>query len=370
VKYISLREPSGYGVAARRYLLALMGAGVPLTWTPMVPGPGWRLGYEPYLARSISDPQFASICNRRIDYDTLLVHTVPEYFPRWRAMEPGKRIVGYTTWETTRLSYHWPPLLNAMDLLLVPSQWNRDVFRECGVTTPIEVVPHITHPGPFPERSPPTEIVFYTIGPWTVRKAMANVLEAYCRAFRSGERVRLIVKTSPEDFTRPPALRRLARYFGSATAAISRVLGRHRSHAPVEVVTRTLSDSEIDAFHIKGDCFVSLSHGEGWSIPAFDAAAFGNPVISTRFGGPLEYLSAASAYLVDCTLAAVQDPREPRSYARNQDWAMPDLDVAARLMRDIYERNDEARARGRTLAREVRTRFAETAVLHTMLSVL
>ena len=285
-------------------------------------------------------------------------------------MEPGKRIVGYTTWETTRLPHHWPPLLNVMDLLLVPSQWNKDVFRECGVTTPIEVVPHIIHPGPFAKTSSPTEIIFYTIGPWTARKAMADVLEAYCRAFHLGESVRLIIKTSPEDFTRSPALRRLGGSLGTASAAISRILRKHRSHAPVEVITETLSDAEIDAFHAKGDCFVSLSHGEGWSIPAFDAAAFGNPVINTRFGGPLDYLPEKSAYLVDCTMTAVQDPRAPRSYARNQNWAVPDLDVAATLMREIYERNDEARARGRGLAAKVRTRFAEATVLETLLSVL
>jgi glycosyltransferase involved in cell wall biosynthesis len=365
-----MHEPSGYGVAARRYLQALVRSGVQVTWTPMILGSGWSLGYQPHLARSISDPQFVSICNRDIDYDTVLVHTVPEYFPRWRATEPGKRIVGYTTWETTRLPSHWPPLLNSMDLLLVPSQWNKDVFRESGVTIAIEVVPHIAHPGPFLKTLPQTEIVFYTIGPWTTRKATASVLEAYCQAFRSGERVRLVVKTSPEDFTCPPVLRRFGSFFGSAKAAISCVLRKHRGHAPVEVVTKTLSEAEIDGLHLKGNCFVSLSHGEGWSIPAFDAAAFGNPVINTRFGGPLEYLSAESAYLVDCNLAAVHDSRATKSYAKNQNWAMPDLDIAARLMREIYERNDEARARGQLLAHQVRTRFAETAVLNTMLSVL
>ena len=90
VKYVSLREPSGYGVAARRYLLALTGAGVPVTWTPMVLGSGWRLGYEPYLARTISDPQLASICNVTIDYNTLLVHAVPEYFPAGGRWNPAR----------------------------------------------------------------------------------------------------------------------------------------------------------------------------------------------------------------------------------------------------------------------------------------
>jgi hypothetical protein len=92
LKYVSLLEHSGYGVAARRYLLALARAGVDLSWVPMVPGNRWRLGYEPYLDTAIGDPRLGAFCNRKIDYDTVLVHTVPEYYPIWRSLEPGQAL--------------------------------------------------------------------------------------------------------------------------------------------------------------------------------------------------------------------------------------------------------------------------------------
>lgn len=366
LKYVSLDEPSGYGIAARRYLSALARRGFPVTWAPMVPGRGWGLGYEPARSTMGGDAALRRLCHREIDYDTVLVHAVPEYFPLWRAREPGKRIIGYTTWETDRPPDHWPALLDGVDLLLVPCAWNRDVFRAHGVTTPIAVVPHIVHPGPYPESPPGDERVFYTIGPWTARKAVGNVLEAYARAFRRSDRVRLVVKTSREDFTRGRYLRGLL----GARAAVRRFLRAHRDCAAIELVAETVPDGAIDALHAAADCYVGLGHGEGWSIPAFDAAAFGNAVVTTGFGGPLEYLSPSTADLVDYTLVPVVDRRGRASYGPTQRWAEPDLDVAAAFLRAIYERPEQARARARALALEVRRRFSESAVLAPMLEAI
>src|SRR5688572_4817848 len=40
VKYVSLAEPSGYGIAALGYLNGLRTAAVPLAWVPLFQGPG------------------------------------------------------------------------------------------------------------------------------------------------------------------------------------------------------------------------------------------------------------------------------------------------------------------------------------------
>ena len=90
---MSLYEASGYGVAARRYLRGLRKTSISLTWTPMVPGRGWGMGYEPFAGKEIGAPELDSICNQEVEYDTVLVHTVPEYYPFWKKKEPGKRII-------------------------------------------------------------------------------------------------------------------------------------------------------------------------------------------------------------------------------------------------------------------------------------
>src|SRR5262245_66669261 len=110
-------------------MLALRNCGVPITWTPMVAG---NSGYIQFPGSINHDSELASICNLKISYDTVIVHTVPEYYPMWAKQEKGKRLIGYTVWETDHLPHHWPQLLNPLDRIFVPCNWNREVFQTCG----------------------------------------------------------------------------------------------------------------------------------------------------------------------------------------------------------------------------------------------
>jgi len=372
IKFVSIHEPNGYGEAARRYIAGLAAAGVPLTWTPMVRGRAWGLGYEPYEGTA-SDSPLGALCNRPLDYDTVIVHTVPEYFPAWRSREAGKRIVGLTVWETDRPPAHWPALLNAMDLLLVPCEWNRDVFRRHGVTTRIEVVPHAAPSGAIPPAGGrqrfavrPGDFCFYTINAWTTRKALWATIEAFLDAFTADDPVVLVVKTSPEDFTR----RRWLRLGPGTRRAVGRILARYERPARVVLITETLGDPELLALHAAGDCYVSLTRGEGWGLGAFDAATFGRPVIMTGYGGQLDWLKAESAYLVRHTLVPVDDPRARASYSPDQRWAEADRGHASRLMREVHDCREAAAARGMALQRHVHARFGQAAVAERLLGAL
>ena len=108
---------------------------------------------------------------------------VPEYYPTFVDVEPGKKVVGYTVWETDKIPAHWSPLLNAVDHLMVPCDWNRQVFREGGIHGPIDVVPHIlpefSDEGPDDGESlipgvSDDDFVFYSIGTWTTRKVQGE----------------------------------------------------------------------------------------------------------------------------------------------------------------------------------------------------
>jgi len=114
VKYISLYGALGYFTAAKRYMLGLRNAGVPFTWTPMIPGRSWGISLEPFAGESIGDQELDPFCNRRIEYDTVIIHTSPDLYPFWIQREPHKRIIGYTVWETDRLPNRWLPHLNAV----------------------------------------------------------------------------------------------------------------------------------------------------------------------------------------------------------------------------------------------------------------
>ena len=117
VKYISLYEESGYGVAAKLYLESLLDSNINITWTPMVRGKNIGMTYEPFLEQSIGEDKLDAICNKPVNYDMVLVHTIPEFFPYWKEQEPDKYLIGYTVWETTKPPDHWKDLINQFQVV-------------------------------------------------------------------------------------------------------------------------------------------------------------------------------------------------------------------------------------------------------------
>lgn len=387
LKYVSWADNTGYAVAAKSYIRALVEIGVHLTWTPMLP---CEKGYETQTVTTWPCPHLGPLCNRVISYDTVLIHTVPEYYPEWitRERAQGKRVLGYTVWEHEELPDHWPDILNRLDGVLVPCRWNVDVFRRSGVTVPIHVVPHLSqfefsHPVTPEQRqtlqsrlgAEPKEgrFVFYTIGTWSNRKAPYLVVEAYLRTFDSDDPVALIVKTSKNDITRMYRHWRngFRRRLSSPVLALKKQIAKFSRPALVVAIDdETLSDGELLALHERGDCFVSLTRGEGWGLGAFEAARMGKPVVMTGYGGQRDFLAPELAYLVDYRMVPVHEPIWPANYRPTDMWAEPSLNQAGQYMRDILENRAIAAAKAQKLANSIADRFSRQAVMETMIRAL
>ena len=389
LKYVSVADETGYGVAARCYIQALHAAGVPVTWAPMTPGPRLGLGYEPSDRLDLGAPPLNQVCNRVVPYDRVLVHTVPEYFPYWLDREggSGRKLWGYVAWETDRLPRHWPALLNQMDGLFVPSEWIGRVFRDGGVTRPVVALPHLSQfAGQLPPENslarlrrrlglgrPPAPFVFTTIGQWTPRKGMDLVLEAYWRAFRATDPVLLVVKTSHHDLTRPQQRSWRSR-FRNAHPTVAETINRlkqcYPKRAPLVLVTEILPSDEMQALLALSDAYISLSRAEGCGLGAYEAAWFGKPVIATAHPGYQAYLPAAAACWVDAQAVPVSEIKGWESYSSEQTWYEPDVAHAAALMQTVVANRDEARQRGQALRDHVAHMFAAEPIVRRMITAL
>jgi glycosyltransferase involved in cell wall biosynthesis len=385
VRYISLHDSSGYATAGRRVMQGLIERGIPLTWTPMVLGMGWNLGYEPHRGRSIEGAGgLSAYCNAPVEYDTVIIHTVPEYFPRWKEelLRTGSPLLlGHTVWETTRLPQSWPELLNRMDGLLVPCSNNLKVFADAQLGLPIELLPHpCWSEGSTIERqrpAPDETFRFYSINTWTGRKAIDLTLRAYLRAFDRQQDVEFILKTSAADYTRPRS--KIARpFYGrhhSVRSAVNRLIAEVPSAPKVTVMSQVLGDDELAALHAQCDAYISLSRCEGWGLGAFDAATFDNPVIMTGFGGQLDYLAPAHlqgaqgghAHLVDHQLSHVVPYPGGELYTSDQQWAQPSIEHAVELMRKIRADPEAAHGKSRILGDDIRTRYGHKQITDDLL---
>lgn len=362
--YCSFDEASGYGTAADRCRAALGASGVDLRWVPFARTFTGQVAYAPpNQLRPFPPP------SRRQD-QVVVGHLVPEYLPELRAWcGDDAFLVAHTAWETDRIPAHWPGCLEVADLVVVPSSFSAAAFEAAEIRIPLEVVPHVAPPlvpaGPSRferfEKVDPGRFVFYTIGDWTPRKALRATVEAYLQAFRRDDPVLLVVKTSPRarEGTGPATQGRTGP--GSTAFALASLLARYPDHPPVSLVTEELTEEEIAGLHARGDCFLSLTRGEGFGLGAFDAAVNGNPVVVTGWGGQLEFLDGAP-FLVAHRLVPVEDQLGFASYTADQRWAEADLDHAVAQLRRVVAEREEAVAEAARRAEHLRARHAPAAV--------
>jgi glycosyltransferase involved in cell wall biosynthesis len=296
---------------------------------------------------------------------------VPELLPFVRRRYRRGPLISHTVWETDALPPTWPGLLDRTDRVIVPTEWNRAVFEADGVRTPVSVVPHVVcdpvpGDGGVPMRLPDDVVVFYTIGRWDERKQPGAVIRAFCDAFSADDPVALVVKTSAlSQFPAPGMWGNSTQLGGTTMLEVARIMREHRRPPLVRVEIDDWTPSRIAGLHTRGDCYVSLTHGEGWGLGAFDATAYGNPVVMTDWGGSGEFLDPELAYLVSADVEPVTY-WDRNVYGPGQQWAVPRHEHAVELLREVAGDLEAARGRAASLRTRVQREYAPARVAECM----
>jgi len=374
IRYVSHGYQTGYGEAARRIMLALVGQGIRVHWVPIQFEPEHPL-IPGHLTSSMTDLE--PLRRTAGDPDVVVIHAVPEVIPSLAiTFGPGIPLVAHTVWEAVELPPHWPALLNACAGVIVPTSWNAQSFRGGGVSVPVAVVPHVVNTNDTDDAGDIDDewlgplgvdvgdsFVVHSVASWSPRKAPWLTVEAYARAFKPQDDTVLVLRTNrnldqgvpiPPG---PPNRRRLTSW------SVVQILHRHGPTGRVHLEHNLRSRPELNALQRRSDCWLSLPHAEGWNLGAFDAAAVGTPMVTTGYGGPSEYLTAGTPHLV---------PGRPMA-APGLDgatWVDPDLDDAIEALRRV--RSDPARAR-RAAQKEgerLRSAYAPTVVAQCFMDAL
>jgi hypothetical protein len=382
IRWLSMAPGSGFGDASASYMSGLRATGIPVSWTPLVWGENrWGGPVGPPRERNLAPGPHGDIAEVPIDHDTVVVASTPIWNGHLAREASGRRLVAFTAGETDRAPDEWVRHLTHYDQVLVPSQFSREGLVAAGLSTPVSVVPHIAGTVPWPTApSPPPALdglfVFYLIATWTTRKAILDAVAAFVTAFNGGDNVRLVIHSTPFDYIALARIRQGAiaqsRHDGQSWFSLARAMAGQADLPAIELNTHTLTRAEIEEMHAHNNCFISLSRGEGWGLGAFDAGAFGNPVIVTGWGGTLEFLPPGYPFCVDYDLVPTtsESPDDwwiPRS---GEQWAKARVTHAAHLMRHVFEHSAEAAAWGRTLQAHVRGNFESTHVTGSLLRTL
>jgi glycosyltransferase involved in cell wall biosynthesis len=355
LRYVSAcRDTSGYAAAARDYICALLDSGQVDLSLKIASFEQSKVRHESF------EKKVAGLLDKPVPAKIQIVHLTPENFPSCRA--PGLYNIAYTAWETENLPQGWADLLNSMEEVWVPSTWNKQVFQESGVRTPIHVIPHVVN-GPikaaqeslsFPDACQ-DGYVFYSIFQWLERKNPRQLLTAYFTEFTKEDDVFLLLKTYRMNCSN--AEKQAIR---GDIENIKKSLNL-RYYPPVIFFGDLLTREQISAVHGRGDCYVSLQRGEGFGIPLAEAMSHGKPVVTTRYGGCLEFMNDDNSFLVESRREPVQGMIF-RNYHGHMVWGDPDIMEAKRLMRHCYENQTEAKLVGQKAAQHIADNYNASAV--------
>ena len=248
-------------------------------------------------------------------------------------MLPGARNIGYSMWEADRLPPDWVPACNAMDAIWLPSQWSVGVYRDSGVTVPLHVVG--VDAAPTPVGVPPEgPMRLLSVFQWSARKNPTGLLRAYCAAFDGDEDVVLTLKVHRQ--TDPVASRDFV------NTAIGQLLGRLRPRHKlprIEISTENFTEAQMRLLHASCHAYVSLAHGEGWGLGAWEATLAGKPVIHTGWSSPVEFVHPQG--LVEASLSPTFGMQDfVPFYDQSMNWGEPRLDDAIAKLRDLRANYD------------------------------
>jgi glycosyltransferase involved in cell wall biosynthesis len=302
-----LEDVSGYGQLATE-LLCDLSRYLALDATPLTFD--YRHGIPEPLRK------FQSVSNRSGDASPeLYIHSLGScHIHTWR------RTAFFTMWESTRVPAPAIGAMNKCQVIIVPNAFNAATFSAQGIVVPIRIVPLGIDVEKYPAVELPNE------GPFTIgtaaatfgvgsRKGLGVVVEAFGRAFRSGQNVRLRVRSIEKD---PPVNSRDSR---------------------VEVSEGFINQAALNEWYSSLHVFASGSPGEGWGRMQHEAMATGRPAIGVNFGGVMEFFNTSNGYAVGYQLG-----KATGYYDKNGDWPILDVDsMADQMMRAYSDRGELSR---------------------------
>ncbi|WP_158747002.1 glycosyltransferase [Acidisphaera sp. L21] len=233
-------------------------------------------------------------------------------------------------------------LCAGFDAVFAPSQFVARVLVDSGVNLPVLNIGHapdlegLDSLEAIPKNGPFT---FLHISSAFPRKGVDILLAAWRQAFTHDDPVKLVLKTFPnphndvaEQLTRLPP--------GSA---------------PVELVNKDIADDEVVALLAQADAMVLPTRGEGYGLTAAEAMASGIPLITTSYGGHMDFCLTGTARL----LARRLTPSGSHLAVPHSLWAEPDLDDLVAALRETFSAGRGGLAMQRKAARAAITHAAD-----------
>jgi glycosyltransferase involved in cell wall biosynthesis len=285
--------------------------------------------------------------NNLDNIDYCIQHVLPHHLVSTKKF---KKNIAYFAGESNTLKYNiWKDYLDAMDFVWVPNSDLKANLINDGISeSKLEVIPHAfdinKYKTPFGRLnfgSNNHKFKFYYVGELNDRKNIESIIRSFHAEFNNYEPVCLVLKVkktgvNPND---------LAKHVNNMCSQIKKEMRLYANindyHSEI-VISNDMTFDQIHSLHQSCDCFVGPSHGEGWSIPAFEAMCYGKTPICSNEGGTKEFIdknNKATGWLINGSQSICNhsDPAFPHIFTGREEWFQPDESEIKKAMRYYYD---------------------------------
>lgn len=282
------------------------------------------------------------------ELDFCIQHLLPHHIV---GTNKFKKNIAYFVAEAQSIRYHhWSNNLSLVDEIWVPNCTMRDNLINDGFKNKIKVIPHTfnikryvdnRHRINFHEQN--HTFKFYVICDLDDRKNLESILRCFHSEFHVNEPVSLVLKVKKTGMNKSPdALRNEVNMFCNKVKQSMRIYPNLNNYHQEIIISEDFTDDQMDTLHLSCDCFVCPTHGEGWSIPSFDAMCFGKTPICSNEGGPKEFIdpnNKKTGYLINGqnSICNHRDPAFPDLFTGLDTWFAPNELEIKNAMRFYYE---------------------------------
>lgn len=287
-------------------------------------GPG---DFEPNQQFLESNQDLKQMYQRVQEYPHQNVNIVSRnlYPPRVEDMEGNFNMLHHYAWEESGFPQEWLSKFNSsLESMTCLSKHVEKIMVDNGISIPLITsgcgVDHwekikVTNPYNIDFQG----FKFLHVSSCFPRKGVDVMLDAYGKSFSKNDDVLLIVKT----FKNP---------HNEIYKWLDEVKIKYPNYPRVMIIEEDLDDATLKALFEVCDVLLAPSLAEGFGLPMAEAMLSGLPVITTNWGGQLDFCNSDNSWLVDFKFERAQT----HFNLFNSVWAKPDVDSLSNCMLEAF----------------------------------